>query len=108
EDFSSIAKDAKVRHLLHSALDNVMSNKVINCTTAKDIWDALEVRCQGTANIKRNRRNILTQEYEHFEAKSEETMTETFDRFYKLLNDLSLVNKEYDRSPLPHADIPFL
>ena len=30
EDISSIAKDAKVRHLLHSAIDNVMSNRVIN------------------------------------------------------------------------------
>ena len=105
EDLSSIAKDAKVRHLLHSALDNVMSNKVINCTTAKEIWDALEVRCQGTPAIKKNRRNILTQEYEHFEAKSEETMTETFDRFCKLINDLSLVNKEYD---LEDSNLKFL
>ena len=53
EDISSIAKDAKVRHLLHSALDNVMSNRVIGCKTAKEIWDALEVRCQGTSAIRR-------------------------------------------------------
>ena len=37
EDISSIAKDAKVRHLLHSTIDNVMSNRVINCKTAKEI-----------------------------------------------------------------------
>ena len=66
EDISSIAKDAKVRHLLHSAIDNVMSNRVINCKTAKEIWDALEIRCQGTDSIKKNRKTILTQEYEHF------------------------------------------
>ena len=46
EDISSLGKDVKVRHLLHSALDNVMSNRVIGCKTAKEIWDALEVRCQ--------------------------------------------------------------
>ena len=28
EEISSIANDAKVRHLLHSALDNVISNRV--------------------------------------------------------------------------------
>jgi RecB family exonuclease len=105
DDISSVAKDAKVRHLLHSALDNVLSNKVINCKTAKEIWDALEIRCQGTPAIKKNRRNILTQEYEHFEAKPDETMTETFDRFCKLLNDLSLVNKEYD---LEDSNLKFL
>ncbi|XP_063947536.1 uncharacterized protein LOC135152041 [Daucus carota subsp. sativus] len=42
EDILSISKDAKVKHLLHSALDNAMSNRVIGCKTAKEIWDALE------------------------------------------------------------------
>ena len=105
EDLLSITKDAKVKHLLHSALDNVMSNRVIHCKSAKDIWNALEIRCQGTESIKKNRRNILTQEYEHFEARSEESMTETYDRFCKLLNDLSLVNKEYG---LEESNLKFL
>ncbi|KAK1355750.1 hypothetical protein POM88_049006 [Heracleum sosnowskyi] len=105
EDISSIAKDAKVRHLLHSALDNVMSNRVIGCKTAKEIWDALEVRCQGTTAIKKNRKTILTQEYEHFDSRANETLTETYDRFCKLLNDLSLVDKEYD---LEESNLKFL
>ncbi|KAL8108814.1 hypothetical protein AgCh_025054 [Apium graveolens] len=87
DDISSIAKDAKVRHLMHSAIDNVMSNRVIHCKTAKEIWDALEIRCQGTDAIKKNRRTILTQE------------------FVKLLNDLSLVDKEYD---LEDSNLKFL
>ena len=66
EDISSISKDAKVKNLLHSSLDNAMSNRVIGCKTAKEIWDALEIICQGTKAIKKNRRTILTQEYEHF------------------------------------------
>ena len=105
EDISSFAKDAKVRHLLHSALDNVMSNRVIGCKTAKEIWDALEVRCQGTSAIKKNRRTILTQEYEHFDSRTNETLTETYDRFCKLLNDLSLVDKEYE---LEESNLKFL
>ncbi|KAK1399686.1 hypothetical protein POM88_009549 [Heracleum sosnowskyi] len=105
EDISSIAKDAKVRHLLHSALDNVMSNRVIGCKTAKEIWDALEVRCQGTGAIKKNRKTILTLEYEHFDSRTNETLTETYDRFCKLLNDLSLVDKEYE---LEESNLKFL
>ncbi|KAL8092951.1 hypothetical protein AgCh_034998 [Apium graveolens] len=95
EDIASIAKDAKVRHLLHSAIDNVMSNRVINCKTAKEIWDALETRCQGTDTIKKNRKTILTQEYKHFDSKTNELLNNLYDRFVKLLNDLSLVDKEY-------------
>ena len=105
EDISSISKDAKVKHLLHSALDNAMSNRVIGCKTAKEIWDALEVRCQGTKAIKKNRRTILTQEYEHFDSKTGESLTDLYDRFVKLLNDLSLVDKEYD---LEDSNLKFL
>ena len=105
EDIQSIAKDARVRHLLHSALDNAMSNRVIGCSTAKEIWDALETRCQGTEAIKKNRKTILTQEYEHFDSKSDESLTDTYDRFAKLLNDLVLVDKEYD---LEDSNLKFL
>ncbi|KAL8125375.1 hypothetical protein AgCh_012893 [Apium graveolens] len=105
EDIASIAKDAKVQHLLHSAIDNVMSNRVINCKTTKEIWDALETRCQGTDSIKKNRKTILTQEYEHFDSKPNESLTDLYDRFVKLLNDLSLVDKEYD---LEDSNLKFL
>ncbi|KAL8133899.1 hypothetical protein AgCh_009096 [Apium graveolens] len=105
EDIASITKDAKVRHLLHSAIDNVMSNRIINCKTAKEIWDALETRCQGTETIKKNMKTILTQEYEHFDSKINESLNDLYDRFVKLLNDLSLVDKEYD---LEDSNLKFL
>jgi hypothetical protein len=82
-----------------------MSNRVIGCKTAKEIWDALETRCQGTPAIKKNRKTILTQEYEHFDSRPNETLTETYDRFCKLINDLSLVDKEYE---LEESNLKFL
>ncbi|KAK1360845.1 hypothetical protein POM88_045319 [Heracleum sosnowskyi] len=96
EDKAEIIKDAKVRNILHNSLDTVLSNRVIACKTAKEIWDALEVQCQGTEEIKKNRRGILIQEYEQFEAKHGEDITEIYDRFLTLLNELSLVGKVYD------------
>ncbi|KAL8119203.1 hypothetical protein AgCh_016644 [Apium graveolens] len=98
-------KDAKVRHILHNSLDSVMSNRVIGCKTAKEIWDALEVKCQGTTTIKKKRRIVLTQEYKHFDSRDNESLTEIYDRFQKFLNDLSLVNKEYD---LEDSNLKFL
>ena len=56
-----VLKDAKVRNLLHNGLDPVMSNRVIACKTAKQIWDTLEIQCSGTESIKKNIRNILIQ-----------------------------------------------
>ncbi|KAL8098276.1 hypothetical protein AgCh_031153 [Apium graveolens] len=42
----AMLKDAKVRNILYNSLENVMSNRVIACKTAKEIWDALETQCQ--------------------------------------------------------------
>ncbi|XP_074342514.1 uncharacterized protein LOC141680097 [Apium graveolens] len=96
EDLSSIMKDAKVKHILHSSLDSVISNRVIRCKSAKEIWDTLEVKCQGTTAIKKNKRTILTQDFKHFNSKPDESLTEIYDRFQKLINELSLVDKKYD------------
>ncbi|KAL8134798.1 hypothetical protein AgCh_009713 [Apium graveolens] len=91
-----VLKDAKVRNILHNSLDSLMSNRVIAYKTAKEIWDALETQCQGIMAIKKNRRAVLIQEYEHFKAKSDESLTDIYDRFLTLLNNLSLVGKVYD------------
>ena len=72
-----------------------MSNRVIACRTTKEIWDALEVQCQGIKEIKKNRRAILIQEYEYFEAKSDESLTDVYDIFLTLLNELALVGQTY-------------
>ena len=72
EDKTEVLKGVKVKTILHNILDHVMSNRVIACKTAKEIWDALEIQCQGTKEINKNRRAILIQEYEYFEAKSDD------------------------------------
>ncbi|KAL8115933.1 hypothetical protein AgCh_022431 [Apium graveolens] len=89
-----VLKDAKVRYILHNSLDSVMSNMVLAYKTAKEIWDALETQCQGTMAIKKNRRVVQIQEYEHFEVKPDESLTDIYDRFLTLLNNLSLVGKQ--------------
>ena len=72
-----------------------MSNRVIIGKISKEIWDALEVQRQGTKEIKKNMRSVLTQEYEYFEAHANESLTEIYDRFLTLRDELALVGKEY-------------
>lgn len=45
EEKAQILKEAKVKNILHSSLDVVMSNRVIACSSAKEIWDSLETQC---------------------------------------------------------------
>ena len=72
-----------------------MSNRVITYKTSKDIWDTLEVQCQGTEAIKKNRRALLLQDNERYETNPDEDLTDSYDRFLTLLNNLSLTGKEY-------------
>ncbi|KAK1379061.1 hypothetical protein POM88_025805 [Heracleum sosnowskyi] len=73
-----------------------MSNRVIACKSAKEIWDTLETQCQGSASVKKNRRALLIQEYEQFDARPDESLIDLYNRFLTLLNSLSLVDKEYE------------
>ncbi|KAJ9551882.1 hypothetical protein OSB04_015927 [Centaurea solstitialis] len=54
---------------------------------AKSLWTALEKRFSGTKSTKRNQKAILKQQYENFTSLKNESMTQTFDRFNKLIGE---------------------
>ena len=54
------------------------------------------MHCEGTKAVKKNMKSVLIQEYEYFEARSGEALTETYDRFTKLLNEMAMHDKYYD------------
>ncbi|KAK1368041.1 hypothetical protein POM88_034133 [Heracleum sosnowskyi] len=96
EEKAHVLREPKIKNILHSSLDAVISNRVIACKSSKEIWNTLETQCQGSASVKKNRRALLIQEYEQFDARPEESLTDLYDRFLTLLNSLSLVDKEYE------------
>ncbi|NHW59872.1 hypothetical protein HA378_32405, partial [Escherichia coli] len=54
----------------------------------KELWDTLVVLFEGTKQVKKNKKSHLIQEYENFKAKTEDSLTQTYDRFNCLINDL--------------------
>ncbi|KAK1378454.1 hypothetical protein POM88_025198 [Heracleum sosnowskyi] len=42
EEKAHVLREPKIKNILHSSLDAVMSNRVIACKSAKEIWDTLE------------------------------------------------------------------
>ena len=73
-----------------------MYNNIVNCDTAKQIWDKIEILCEGTEEVRSNQRRILVSQYEGFMAKPKEEITEVIERFNKLINDLQLHDKYYE------------
>lgn len=65
-----------------------MYNNIVNCTSAKHISVIIEILYEGTEEVRENQRHILISQYEAFTYKPNEGITENFERFNKLINDL--------------------
>ncbi|XP_070004273.1 uncharacterized protein [Nicotiana sylvestris] len=75
-------------------------NKIQSCTTAKEIWDTLQVAHEGTPQVKRSRGTLLYSQYENFTMKEGETIQEMYTRFTTITNKLKSlrrINLEEDK-----------
>ncbi|MCI37079.1 hypothetical protein A2U01_0058303, partial [Trifolium medium] len=73
-----------------------MYNNIVNCETVKQIREKIEILCEGTEEVRKNQRQILVSRYEAFMAKPRESITDVFEKFNKLINDLQLHGKYYE------------
>ncbi|KAI3728115.1 hypothetical protein L6452_16745 [Arctium lappa] len=79
------------------AIPNEYQHQLCNCTDAHMLWNALEKRFSGTKSTKRNQKAILKQQYENFMSTKNESMTQTFDRFNKLIGELATMGVQIDQ-----------
>ena len=54
-DEKEVHKDNKVMNILFNGIDNDMFDSVINCTTAKEIWDTIQTLYEGTEQVRENK-----------------------------------------------------
>ncbi|KAK1401983.1 hypothetical protein POM88_001588 [Heracleum sosnowskyi] len=87
--------DSCLQLILVDCLDPIMHNHVLNCATAKHIWDTIEIINEGTEEVRENKLEILTSSYEHFRSNPGEGISDVFERYNKLINDLNLNGKHY-------------
>ncbi|XP_068477197.1 uncharacterized protein [Phaseolus vulgaris] len=62
--------------------------KVSQCSSAKEMWDILEVTHEGTTDVKRARKHALIQEYELFRMQKGESIYDVHKRFSHIVNHL--------------------
>ncbi|KAL8098251.1 hypothetical protein AgCh_031128 [Apium graveolens] len=100
EDFSRAKKeeaslDASLQLILVDSLDPLMNRHVINYKDSKYIWETIEVINEGTEEVRENKLEILTSEYEYFKSNPGEGITEVFERYNVLINNLNINGKYY-------------
>ena len=59
QDKKSAQLNAKAINVLHYALDANEVNRIFVCTSAKEIWDTLEVTHEETNQVKESKINML-------------------------------------------------
>ena len=58
--------DISFQLIIIESLDNSMYNNVVNCKTAKHMWEKIEIIYEGTEEVRENHLEILTSSYEAF------------------------------------------
>lgn len=88
-DERNLAKASiKAMGYLYESLDFDMFVDVQNCSTAKEIWDALNLLYEGNEEQKRNKIRMLMREFEMFKHKPEEPLESIYKRYTRLLLEL--------------------
>ncbi|VFQ77116.1 unnamed protein product, partial [Cuscuta campestris] len=100
EDIKKVENYAKAINMLYCAVNPDDYRKISCCTTAKEMWDKLEVTYEGTDQVREAKIDFLTQEYEMFKMKPGEKIDDMFNRFSKIINDLHALKKTYANKDL--------
>jgi len=80
--------DCVAKNIITSALNLDEFFRVSQCSSAKVMWDILEVTHKGTNDVKRARKHALIQEYELFRIQQGESIADVQKRLTYIVNHL--------------------
>ncbi|XP_074327569.1 uncharacterized protein LOC141665482 [Apium graveolens] len=80
--------------------DDDMSHQIVVCENAKHMWQTIELLMEGTEDVRENRLDILTTQYEAFKSLPGENINSVFERLNKLINELSIYRKRYEQKEI--------
>jgi len=92
--------DCMDKNIITSALNLDEFFMVSQCSSAKEMWDILEVTHEGTSDVKRVTKLVLIQEYGLFRMQDEETIADVQKRFTHIVNHLIGLGKIFDKEEL--------
>ncbi|KAL4360717.1 hypothetical protein GQ457_04G018640 [Hibiscus cannabinus] len=88
EERRRVQMNAKAMQILFCALGPDEFAKMSSCSSAKEIWDKLEVTHEGTSEVKETKIGLLNLSYENFKMEPDEDIKKMFDRFSVIVNGL--------------------
>lgn len=114
EENEQVTLDINLQLFLVETQDLIMYNNVVNCQNANQIWDTLEIICEGSEEVRENRLEILNVQFKQFGANLGEGVSEVFIKYNNLINNLNLngrwpknkeINLKFLLTPPENTDI---
>ncbi|KAL9253465.1 hypothetical protein AKJ16_DCAP10058 [Drosera capensis] len=96
DDWELVMIDRKAQNQIFKALDDNMFEIMVHTIAAKEAWDALMLRNEGTNEIRENKKDVLIQQYELVSMRSDENLTIFFERFNIFINNLKTLEKTFE------------
>ncbi|KAJ0509944.1 putative RNA-directed DNA polymerase [Helianthus annuus] len=81
-------KDLKARNYLYQSIDKQILKTMTQKESAKKIWEAMKLKYQGNARVKRAQLQRLRRNFELLEMKDGETINDYFSRVMIVANDM--------------------
>ena len=89
-------KDLRAKNYLFQAIDRLILETILKKDTAKDIWDSLKQKYQGTARVKRAQLQALHKEFEVLHMKTGESVDDYFGRTLIIANKMRIHGEKMD------------
>ncbi|MQL88818.1 hypothetical protein Taro_021385 [Colocasia esculenta] len=96
DDKKKISLNSKAKSILCCALSKKEFNIISACTSAMEMWEKLRITYEGTYKVKETRIDILVAQYERFQMQSGESITQMYNRFTDITNNLAGLEKIYE------------
>lgn len=100
EKFAKDSKllDLKVKNYLFQSIDRKIIETIMVKDSAKDIWDAMRRKYQGSTKVKRAQLQALRKEFEILEMKEGETIDDYFARTLSIANKMTAHGEKMDQT----------
>lgn len=83
-------KDLKAKNYLFQSIERNIMETILCKDSAKDIWDSMKQKCQGSTKVKRAQLQALRREFEVLGMKEGETVNEYFSRTLVIANKMNI------------------
>ncbi|KAJ0604281.1 putative transcription factor interactor and regulator CCHC(Zn) family [Helianthus annuus] len=88
DDKKKFELEKKAFMILTQALHRDIYHQFIYCTTTKSLWDMLTLQCEGNAQSRKIKQELLKKEFEGFTCMENEGLAELSTRFHHLLSEM--------------------